>query len=162
MGAFARHKRQLHHVGEQAVTPLDVLTYLKGKRLAVIASLGEGGHPQAALVGYGISDSFEIVFDTLGTTRKAANLRAHAGCAVVVGDEEEITVQIEGVADELQGDELSRLKGVYFAAYPDGPERQNWKDITYFRVRPTWLRLSDYRPGGLGIQEWTIEKLLSR
>ncbi len=56
--------------------------------------------------------------------------------------------RFEGVADEPKGAELDRLKKVYFEAYPDGPERQSWKDITYVRVRPTWVRYSDFRPGG--------------
>src|SRR5262245_19330009 len=45
-------------------------------------------------------------------------------------------------------DELDELKKVYFSAWPDGVERQSWKDITYVRVRPTWARYSDFRPGG--------------
>jgi hypothetical protein len=29
---------------------------------------------------------------------------------------------------------------------------QEWKDITYVRVRPTWARYSDFRPGGCVIE----------
>ena len=143
------------------MSPLDALAYLRRKRLAVIASTSLVGHVQAALVGYGISDDFEVIFDTLGTTRKAINLRARPYCAVVVGDEEEITVQIEGLADEPTGEELKHAKRIYFAAYPDGPEREGWKDITYFRIRPTWLRLSDYRPATFGAQEWAGDELIA-
>jgi hypothetical protein len=52
------------------------------------------------------------------------------------------------VADEPEGAELARLKAVYFQVYPDGVDRQAWKDITYVRVRPTWVRYSDFRAGG--------------
>jgi pyridoxamine 5'-phosphate oxidase-like protein len=100
------------------------------------------------VVGYGVSDDLEIVFDTLGTTRKMANLRRDPRVALVVGWDEEQTVQIEGIADEPNGAELERLKLVYFAVYPDGPTRETWKDITYVRVRPTWARYSNFRPGG--------------
>lgn len=68
--------------------------------------------------------------------------------AFVVGWDAEITVQLEGVADEPKGPELDRIKQVYFAAYPDGPARQSWPGITYFRVRPIWARYSDFNPGG--------------
>ena len=34
----------------------------------------------------------------------------------------------------------------YLERFPDGRERQSWPGITYFRVRPTWARYSDFRP----------------
>jgi hypothetical protein len=46
------------------------------------------------------------------------------------------------------------VRKVYFGAWPDGVERLGWKDITHVRVRPSWIRFSDFRPGG-GIVEWT-------
>ena len=54
------------------------------------------------------------------------------------------TLQVDGVADEPAEAELARIKNVYFASFPDGPEREGWKDITYFRVRPIWMRYSDF------------------
>jgi len=130
----------------------ELLAFLRRHRLCVQASVSETGAPQAAVVGFGTSDDLEIVFDTLDTTRKTANLRRNPRIALVVGWDAEQTVQIEGVADEPTGPELDRLKRVYFAAYPDGPERQSWKGITYVRVRPTWARYSDFRPGGGSVE----------
>ena len=66
----------------------------------------------------------------------------------------EQTAQIEGIVDEPQGPELARLKAVYFRVYPDGVERQQWKDITYVRVRPKWVRYSDFRGASPLIVEW--------
>jgi hypothetical protein len=126
----------------------DLLAFLRRHRLCVQASLAGTGAPQAAVVGYGVSDDLNIVFDTLGTTRKMANLRRDPRIALVIGWDDEQTVQIEGVADEPAGTELAGVKLVYFAAYPDGPTREAWKDITYVRVIPTWARYSDFRPGG--------------
>ncbi len=54
----------------------------------------------------------------------------------------------EGVADEPSGAELMELKETYFAVYPDGRDRQTWEGITYFRIRPTWIRCSDFSPNG--------------
>ena len=51
-----------------------------------------------------------------------------------VGDEQ--TVQYEGIADEPSGEELERLKGIYYGVYPDGPSRLNWPGLIYVRVRP--------------------------
>lgn len=124
-----------------------VLTFLRGHRLAVQASVSPAGTPQAALVGYGVSDCLEIVFDTLDSTRKAQNLRRNNRIALTIGGQtagDERTVQLEGVADEPAGVQLGALKQVYYAAYPDGPTRLSWPGLIYVRVRPTWIRYSDY------------------
>jgi len=126
----------------------ELLAFLRRHRYAVQASAAADGAPQAAVVGIAVTDQLEIVFDTLSTTRKAQNLRQNPRVALVVGWDEEQTVQLEGVADEPTGEELARLKQAYFAAFPDGPERERWPNITYVRVRPSWARYSDFRPQG--------------
>jgi len=136
------------------MTPQDLLAFLRSHRLAVQASVSSDGHAQAAVVGFAVSDRFEIVFDTLGSTRKMTNLRRNPRIAVVIGWDDEQTVQIEGVADEPTGAELARLKSVYFEAYPDGVERQKWPGITYVRVQPNWMRYSDFRAPSR-IVEWS-------
>jgi hypothetical protein len=55
-----------------------------------------------------------------------------------------VSVQHEGEADEPNGGELERLKTVYYSAYPDGPSRCGGPGLMYVRVRPTWIRYSDY------------------
>jgi pyridoxine/pyridoxamine 5'-phosphate oxidase len=130
----------------------ELLSFLRRHRYAVQASTAVDGAPQAAVIGIAVSDDLEVVFDTLGTSRKAVNLRREPRIALVVGWDDEQTVQLEGVADEPRGDELARLKAVYFAQFPDGPEREQWPDITYVRVRLRWARYSDFRPGG-GVTE---------
>jgi hypothetical protein len=68
--------------------------------------------------------------------------------ALVIGgwtDGDPQTVQYEGVADFPAGAELERLKMAYFAAFPSGPTRHLLPDITYVRVKPTWIRYSDFR-----------------
>ncbi|HEX3985907.1 MAG TPA: hypothetical protein VHX13_04780 [Acidobacteriaceae bacterium] len=56
----------------------------------------------------------------------------------------EQTVQYEGVAFEPVGEELRGCREIYHRAWPDGPARQNWPGITYFVVRPRWIRYSDF------------------
>jgi hypothetical protein len=129
-----------------SLTRPDLLAFLRGERHAVQASLGVDG-PQAAVVGIAVADDFELVFDTLGSTRKAGNLRRDSRIALVIGGAgptDAKTVQVEGVADEPAGGELDRCKRLYFARFPDGPSREGWQGITYFRVQPTWLRYSDF------------------
>lgn len=135
---------------------------MRTQRLAVEASSAPGGAAQAALVGIAVTDAFEIVFDTLDTTRKAQNLRASPRAAFVLGGwaaGDERTVQFEGIADEPLGATLERVKTAYFAAWPDGPSRASWPGITYFRVRPTWIRFSDFNGATPQIVEFTSDQL---
>jgi general stress protein 26 len=137
------------------MTRADLLTFLRCHRLCVQASASPSSAPQAAVVGFAVSDELEIVFDTIGTTRKMTHLRSNPRIALVIGWDDEQTAQIEGIADEPAGADLARIKNVYFSAWPDGVDRQSWKDITYVRVRPTWARYSDFRPGGK-IIDWSL------
>jgi len=127
------------------VTRAELCRFIGRHQLAVLATVSDAGAPEAAVVGVAVTDDLELVFDTLGNTRKAANLRRDPRIALVIGWDEEQTVQYEGLADEPSGAELARLRHRYFEQFPDGPERLSWPGITYFRVRPTWVRYSDFR-----------------
>ena len=118
--------------------------FILGQRYAVVSSNGPHGTPQSALVGIAVSESLEIYFDTVDTTRKIKNIRSDSRVSLVIGWQNEQTLQYEGVADEPEGAALADLKAIYFRSWPDGPQRQSWKGITYCRVRPTWLRFSSY------------------
>jgi hypothetical protein len=99
------------------------------------------------VVGIAVSDDFEIVFDTIDSSRKARNLRQRAAIAFVLGGlapNDERTVQYEGIADEPSGAEHARLTDLYLGVFPDGRERQQWPGLIYLRAKPTWLRYSDY------------------
>ncbi len=126
------------------MTPDELLWFLRRYKLAVQATVTPDGAPQAAVVGYAVTDEFEIVFDTVETTRKSLNLRADPRTALVIGWDDAITAQIEGVADFPSGAELERLQASYFTVYPDGRDRLSWPGITHVRVRPTWARYSDF------------------
>jgi len=134
-------------------TKADLVAFIRAHKWGVVASTGPSGEAQAAVVGVAVTDDLEVVFDTLASTRKAANLRRDARIAVVIGWDEAQTVQLEGVADEPAGAELARIQAVYFAAFADGPSRLAWPGITYFRVRPRWLRTSDFRGAEPAIHE---------
>lgn len=140
-----------------------LLEFLREHRLAVEASVSASGSAQAAVVGIAVTDQFEIVFDTVESTRKAENLRRNPKLALVIGGliaGDERTVQYEGVADEPSGAELERIKQVYYAVYPDGPGRLSWPGLMYVRVRPTWIRYSDYNRDPPEIIEFTAEQLI--
>src|SRR5712671_5841440 len=144
------------------ITRTALLEFLRSRRYAVQSSLHPGGAPQSAVVGIAVSDAFEIVFDTLASSRKGQNLRRRAEIAFVIGSLEgndERTVQYEGRADEPTGLERARLTELYFNVFPDGRERQKWPGLTYIRAIPRWLRYSDYNVDPPVILEWDAAEL---
>jgi hypothetical protein len=128
-------------------TRAELLDFMRKAPYWVEATASADGAPQAAVVGVAVTDAFELFFDTLGSSRKCKNLRRDPRVAFVMWSGE-ATVQLEGVGDEPKGDELARLKALYFAAFPDGPSREAWAEITYVRVRARWLRFSDFAAAG--------------
>jgi pyridoxine/pyridoxamine 5'-phosphate oxidase len=124
-----------------------LLTFIRARRWAIEATSSPGNEPQAAIIGIAVTEELELVFDTLASSRKAANLRANPRIALVIGgwnDADPRTVQYQGVADFPVGTALEELKKTYFAAFPDGPTRLSWPGITYVRVKPQWVRYSDF------------------
>jgi hypothetical protein len=143
----AKQARRRTASGKLAAVELsEVLSFARRHPLAVQASASPAGAPQAAVVGVVVSDAFEVFFDTLDSSRKSKNLRQNPRIALVIGWdlEEGRTVQLEGAVDEPRGADLERLQQVYFERFADGVERLSWPGITYVRVRPTWLRYSDF------------------
>ena len=134
----------------------EVFEFMNNQRLAVLATVTDSGRPQAALLGIAVTPQLEIIFDTVKSSRKYPNLKKNPHVAWVVGCTTEVSVQYEGLAEELAGEELAKYKKIYFAAFPNGPVRENWPGITYFVVRPTWLRYCDYNPGSRRIEEHTF------
>ena len=140
----------------------ELLEFLRRHRLAVEASVHSATVLRPPSSGSPSPDRCEIVFDTVDSTRKARNLRRNPKLAFVIGgltDGEERTVQYEGIADEPSGPELERLKAVYYEVYPDGPSRLSWPGLIYVRVRPTWIRYTDYTVVPTEIAEFTGEEL---
>ena len=139
-----------------------MLAFLRGYRYAVQGSTHATGAPQSAVVGIAVSDDFEIIFDTVDTSRKARNLRERTGIAFLIGglvEGDERSVQYEGVADEPTGADRTRLTTLYYGVFPDGRERVTWAGLIYLRATPTWLRYSDYNKNPPEILEFDAAAL---
>ena len=131
----------------------EVFRFMDGERYGVLTTATNSGQPEAALVGFAVTPALEIIFDTVRSSRKYSNLKENPRVAFVAGCTTEITVQYEGEAEELEGDALAKYKPIYFQKFPDGPARENWAGMTYFVVRPKWMRYCDYNPGSRRIEE---------
>jgi uncharacterized protein YhbP (UPF0306 family) len=128
-------------------TRATLLEFLKRHRYGVEASVADDGSPQAALVGFVVNERLELFFDSFDSTRKVANLRRDPRIAFVIGGYtlgDERTVQYEGAVDFPTGEELENFKSDYFSIHPDGLRRSRLTGITYFRVRPRWIRFTDF------------------
>jgi len=124
-----------------------LLEFIKRHRMAVEASVSTAGGPQAAMVAIVVGDGLEILFDTIQTSRKVENLRRNPKVAFVIGGwtpGDKRSVQYEGIADEPSGADLERLKRLYFDRAPGRGGPEIWLDLTYIRVRPTWIRFGDF------------------
>jgi general stress protein 26 len=144
----------------EAMTLEKLLGFAQRHTLAVQTSVALSGPPQAAVVGIVTNDRFEFFFDTLKSSRKCQNLRRDPRTSLVIGWdlEQACTLQIEGVADEPSGAELERWLELYLTRFPDGHERRG-PAITYFRVRPNWMRFSDFRSAEPLLVEYSGQEL---
>jgi Pyridoxamine 5'-phosphate oxidase len=132
----------------------DLFKFMAGHKLGVLGSISadrsisQERSPQSALVGIAVTPELEIIFDTVASSRKYANLLANPAASFVVGlgdkSTGEVTVQIEGQAFQPTGAELARYQQAYFAAWPECRDHLSWPGIAYFVVRPKWIRYSDY------------------
>ena len=119
--------------------------FIRAQRWAIEATSSLAGSPQAAIIGVAVTEKLELVFDTLASSRKAANLRENPRIALVIGGwNEPQTLQYEGDADFPVDPELDELRQLYFASFLDGPSRLAWPGITLVRVKPRWVRFSDF------------------
>lgn len=131
--------------------------FIRARKLAVISTTSSSGDPQSALVGVAVSPDLHIIFDTVKSSRKYANLKADPRISLVSGWDGEITMQYEGIAVEPEGEALNQAKSLYFETWPDGIERQQWPGITWFLITPKWIRYSDFNSGR--IEERTFPQI---
>lgn len=126
------------------MTKQEVLKFIKTKKHAVISTSSLNSDPEAALIGFGETDNFEIIFGTYSSSRKYKNLKKNGKVAFVIGwDDDYITVQYEGTATEIFGDELEKYVALYHEKVPGAVIYRDHPEQTYFKVKPTWIRYSD-------------------
>ena len=123
---------------------------------AVISSISATGHPQSALVGIAVTQKLEVIFDTLKSSRKYANLIAHPTCSLVIGWSNEKTLQLEGEAFEPSVSDRDLYQQIYLNAWPDGRARSTSPNLAYIVVRPRWIRYSDYAASPPVIEELSL------
>lgn len=127
-----------------------ILDFISKQSLAVL-STSQNDQPQSAVLEFGETKDLELVFDTFTSSRKYENLLKNNKVAFVIGWDESITVQYEGIANELTSKESEAYKKVYWEKNPDAKKWEKREGITFFKVTPTWIRYSD-----LHTDPWTV------
>lgn len=133
----------------------DVTVFLRGHRLAVLATTHANGHPEAAVIRIVAGDDCSLFFKTLKHYRKYDNLARDGRVALVIGWDEKITVQYEGTATELSGEAAADAMK-QFGAGQSGKSIDASPDNRCFKVTPTWIRYANLGVDPWEIQEWTM------
>ncbi len=130
-----------------------VLELLRKTKLAVISTVGEDA-PESAVLEFAETEDLELIFDTLSSSRKYRNLQKNHNASFVIGWDDNLTVQYEGIVQELLSEELERYKQIYFKKNPKAKRWEHVEGIRYFKVTPRWIRYSD-----LNQHPWDIKEI---
>lgn len=120
-----------------------VSDFVKKQKIAVLSTVNSQGKPESAVLEFGETDELELVFDTYTSSRKYKNLQTNKNVSLVIGWDEDITVQYEGVAEEIKGEEAKKYKKAYWNKNPIAQRWEAREGITFFKVTPRWIRYSD-------------------
>lgn len=127
---------------------LTIQAHLKNNTLMTIATMGaDSAKPQSAVVAFAELPSLEILFQTVEYSRKYRNLSNNPAVALVIGwdlDKYQ-TLQYEGVAEQIPVGEAEECHHYFLDKNSPASEiiLKNPR-ARFFRVKPTWLRYSDF------------------
>ncbi len=152
---FALNQNSVVLTGEINADKAALYAFISQHRCCVISTISAARAPEAAYVYFAATRELELIFYAIQTTRKVINLRHEPRIAAVIGFDSEQTLQYEGIADEPQYKELDEVKSLFLEALPDRANRFGWPGLTFFRVRPTWIRFSNYDEPW-HINEWSF------
>ncbi len=122
-----------------------IAEFIREQELAIVTSVWEG-KPQAAVVVFSIKDDFELIFGTFNRTRKYRNLKANPNTATVIGWDDGITIQYEGVAEEVGPGEYEEYQKIHLNKNPGSEKYAHLDGQCYFKIKPRWIRFTDTNP----------------
>jgi len=116
--------------------------FMKAHKLAVMSTVTSDSRPESAVIGIGVKENLELVCSTFRSSRKYENIHQNPRVALVIGWEDNKTVQYEGAAEEIT-DEVSPEDLQLLTSVPSIAKHLEWEHRTFFKIRPTWIRFSD-------------------
>lgn len=133
-----------------------ILDFIKTQPLGVISTISSEGLPEAAVVGISETENLELIFGTFNKYQKYKNLKENPRVAVVIGWGD-ATIQFEGLARELRGDEKEEAKKIHIAKLPTSQKFAELPEQCYFKVSPTRIRYTDYSDKSVYGQVFVID-----
>jgi pyridoxine/pyridoxamine 5'-phosphate oxidase len=124
-------------------TKQQILDFINAQPRMVLSTVSSKGNLVSAVVGFGQTEKFELVFGTLIQSRKAQNIIETGNVSVVIGFDHNGTVQYEGRARKLEGDEIDKYAEYHFQKHPKSRQYKNEPGETYFLIEPKWLRFTE-------------------
>ena len=129
-------------------TPEEILAFMNTQPRMVLSTISSDGTIRSAIVGFGHTEKFELVFGTHLDTRKAQNILKNENVSVVIGFDHNGTIQYEGKARLLKGDEINQYTEYHFQKHQKSRQYKDEPNEVYFVIEPTWLRFTEvsYNP----------------
>jgi uncharacterized protein YhbP (UPF0306 family) len=121
-----------------------ILDFIKTQMLGVVSTVDVANNkPESAMVAFSETDELEIIFGTFDDTRKYGNLQKNPSVAFVISAVP-ITVQYEGVVQEMQGDDLKKYRQIHIAKNPSSAKYVDHDQQKFFKITPTWIRYTNF------------------
>ena len=126
--------------------------FLAGHTTLTLATVTRDGRPQAAPLFYAETDELALLFISEKKTRHGQNIAGDGRVAATIyADGQQWRsikgLQIEGVCTQLSGAEARAAREIYTAKYPFIERNKLLKllflKVSFYRIKPTWLRLID-------------------
>lgn len=133
------------------MVPEQLLRVARSQEHCALATSDLSGVPQVAVVQYLVTDAFELITGTLSTSRKASNLLRNPEVAMTIWSDQKPawTLQLQGVVDRPEGEELEVFKQLFASTYPEEFRMREQRPTHFFyRIRPTWVRFTDFTREG--------------
>lgn len=122
-----------------------IYDYISKAPLAVLSTMGEcHDGPESALIAFAQNEDLELYFMTFADSRKYANLQRNPSVSLVIGFECK-TIQYEGAACELR--ETAIEEALYAFSLKQTPCSSDYlhdSRARFFKIKPKWVRYSDY------------------
>jgi general stress protein 26 len=121
-----------------------ITVLLKANQFCVLATNSTTGTPESAVVAFSNTSDLEIVFASFKQTRKNKNLEKDPHISMVIGWDNLTTLQVEGTAEVVVGEERARLEDAHCLKNQLSNKYRNDPRQVYFKVRPRWIRYSNF------------------
>jgi len=119
--------------------------FIEKQKYGVLSTVSYENKPESAYVGYVVTLDLKLFIDTVSDSRKYRNLLLNSSISFVIVRENNITVQYEGIAKIPTDTDLDNYLAIYFDSFPEGKYRnENWNNIAYILIEPSWIRYSDF------------------